>query len=217
MMTTDRRLPALAAVLVAALATLLAGAAPAAAHAVLTATQPERGATVADSLDAVQLEFSEPVSFAQVQVTGPQDTRVDDGTPVEGGTAVEQALAPVLEQGVYQVAFRVTSDDGHPVEGTFEFTYEGPVGTGGQDDAPAGASDDPPLEDTAGDADVVEEEEVVDAPGALANEDARDVDLGMPVLIIGLLALVAFTGAALIASRRRRGRGEESHGAEGQG
>lgn len=197
------RLPLAIAVVAAALLTVLLGAAPAGAHAVLTATAPERGATVAEQVDRVRLEFSEPVGFAQVQVTGPADDRVEEGTPVESGAVVEQPLAPVLEQGTYRVAFRVTSDDGHPVEGEFEFTYEGPVATDGTDDPPPASTDEPPPED-AGDG-IVEEDDPVDAPEELPTEEAAHVDLGLPVLGVAVLALIAFAGAALFISRRRGG------------
>lgn len=189
---------------------LVAGAPPASAHAVLIATQPERGTTVTEQLDAVSLQFSEAVSFAQVQVTGPDGERVEEGTPDEQGEAVSQPLGPVLEQGTYRVAFRVTSDDGHPVEGQFEFAYAGPVGTGGTDDPPS-ATEETPLPDGAEDPEVAADERGVEDAG-LEGEAARDVDLGAPVLIVALLVLVGLAGGAALAVRRRGGSagGQES-------
>lgn len=164
-----------------ALCGLVLLAAPVAAHAVLTGTQPERGATVTEQLDMVVLEFNEPVAFAQVQVAGPDGTRVEEGTPVERGETVQQALSSLLEPGAYTVAFRATSDDGHPIEDTFEFAYEGPVATGAAGDG--------------GD---------VDAGAADADpEEAGDVDLGAPVLVLAVFVLVGFAAAALWAVRRR--------------
>lgn len=207
---TDHRRAArsAAALVVAILAAAVLGAVPASAHAVLTATTPERGATVTEQLDVVTLQFSEAVAFPQVQITGPGGERVEEGLPVEGGQSVEQALPPVLEHGTYAVAFRVTSDDGHPVEGEFEFSYEGPVGTGDLDDPPAGDRAQPGTEEGGGE--VEEEEAAADLPSGAGIEDTRDVDLGGPVLVVALLALLGFAGAAVLAVRRRGGRGDRA-------
>lgn len=190
-----------AALVVAVLAAAVFGALPASAHAVLTATTPERGATVTEQLDVVTLQFSEAVAFAQVQITGPDGERVEEGLPVEGGQSVEQALPPALENGMYTVAFRVTSDDGHPVEGDFEFSYEGPVGTGDAEDPPPGDRGQPGTEEGVGE--VEDEGDTVDLSSGVGIEDTRDVDLGGPVLVVALLALLGFAGAAVLAVRRR--------------
>jgi len=191
---TAPRTCAVVVLLALALSGLVLLAAPVAAHAVLTGTQPQRGATVTDHLDLVVLEFSEPVAFAQVQVTGPDGTRVEEGTPVERGETVEQPLSSPLEPGTYTVAFRTTSDDGHPIEDTFEFAYKGPVTTGVAGDGG----------DDESETDLREEDEDVDAAGPDADsEEAGDVDLGVPVLVLAVLVLVGFAAAALWAVRRR--------------
>ena len=94
----------------------------AAAHDVLEKTTPADG-TVVDRLPgAVVLTFSEPpLSIgAQVVVTGPTGN-VASGTPTLDGRDVTQALAPTAPGGDYTVSYRVTSDDGHPVSGSFSF------------------------------------------------------------------------------------------------
>ncbi|HVL97924.1 MAG TPA: copper resistance CopC family protein [Egibacteraceae bacterium] len=185
-------------------AALVVGAGPAAAHAALVGAHPEDGATVTDELDMVVLEFDEPVGFAQVRVTGPDGQRVDEGQPGERGTTVEQPLAPVLPRGAYEVAFRVTPDDGHPLEGRVAFTYAGPVGTGDVGDPPPAAGDRAETVLPApGEADVREEQTGVEAEGMGAE---READLGYPVLVLALLVLLAAAGGAALFVRRR-GRG----------
>lgn len=109
-----------------ALAAALFGAlwaSAASAHAMATKTTPASG----DVLDAppgeVVVEFNEPVTpvDAATGVVAPNGDRVDTGiTRAEDGTAITIAVDADLE-GTYLVSYRVVSDDGHPVAGTFTF------------------------------------------------------------------------------------------------
>lgn len=111
---------ALAAGLVLAL-----GAAPAYAHDELKSSNPADGATVATPPSQVVLTFEEPpvALGAQVVVTGP-DGPVSSGSPRLVGDDVVSDLQPQAPAGRYSVAWRVTSDDGHPVSGTLAFTAQ---------------------------------------------------------------------------------------------
>lgn len=104
-------------------------AAPAEAHTELLRSTPKAGSTVR-APSVVVLQFSEPVLDVglQVQVSGPGG-RVDDGPARRAGAGVLQALDPGLAAGAYRVIWRVTSDDGHPVQGTFGFTATDPGGS----------------------------------------------------------------------------------------
>jgi copper resistance protein C len=112
-----------------ALSGLLGPATPASAHAVLSESQPGAGATVTEPVPNVRLEFSEVVRFAQVRVVSPSGEDVTDGPTLEVGDVVEQPLVALVETGEYAVAYRATSEDDHPIEGTFTFDYQGPVET----------------------------------------------------------------------------------------
>jgi methionine-rich copper-binding protein CopC len=92
------------------------------AHDVLERTDPADGTTVTQLPGAVVLTFSEaPLEIGtQVVVTGPSGP-VSSGSPTIEGRAVTQALAANAPGGDYTVSYRVTSDDGHPVTGTFSF------------------------------------------------------------------------------------------------
>jgi hypothetical protein len=109
------------AVLALAAAGVAGSASAASAHATLDSTSPRAGAVVQAPLTAVRLTFDEAVaSPAFIAVTGPQG-RVDTG-----GTRVDDAVVSVglkdpLPAGRYTVAFRVVSDDGHPVESSYTF------------------------------------------------------------------------------------------------
>lgn len=106
---------------------------PAAAHGRLESSTPAAGAVVDVSPDSITLTFNEPVSvsYARVSVTGPDaatGTWQQGGMTSVGDTAT-QAIGPLGAAGVYSVAWRVVSVDGHPVSGDFSFTLT-TAGTG---------------------------------------------------------------------------------------
>jgi len=103
---------------------LVAGPVPlAAAHDELTGTEPADGTTVGAAPTQVRMEFSGEIASVGsfVTVTGPLGT-VTDGTPQIEGTDVVQPLVADTPPGEYAVVWRVTSQDGHPISGEFDYT-----------------------------------------------------------------------------------------------
>lgn len=133
------------AVLLAGLACawLLLACAPALAHATLVEASPLQGSEVSKSPERVELHFSEPVDaeFDPVVVRAAGGARVDahDGRVDPEDARVVLADLEKLPEGSYTVKWRVTSIDGHVVEGRYTF-------------AVAAAEEDRPSED-AGDRD----------------------------------------------------------------
>ena len=119
-----RRARRAALMIAVALGAIAASASPAAAHATLLQTTPGDEAIVEKAPGTVELRFSESVkaSTGGVTVFGPKGDRADRGSVQrrDGGTVV---IAPVdaSAQGTYTVAWRVTSDDGHTITGSFVF------------------------------------------------------------------------------------------------
>lgn len=105
-----------------ALGLLVAVPTTALAHDVLERTDPAEGTSITHLPKVVTLTFSEaplPIG-SQVVVTGPSGP-VGDGAPTVNGRDVTQTLSPTAPAGDYTVSYRVTSDDGHPVAGSFSF------------------------------------------------------------------------------------------------
>jgi copper resistance protein C len=173
---------------VLALSGLLAPATPASAHAVLSETQPGAGATVTEPVPNVRLEFSEVVRFAQVRVVSPSGEDVTDGPALEVGDVVEQPLISLVETGEYAVAYRATSEDDHPIEGTFTFDYQGPVESVDAEATAAPRTTEPQPED----------------PAPTPTEEARAPagDDG-PGLLLPALLLLAVGAGAVMALRAR--------------
>ncbi len=117
------------AVVVVALLTL-GPAAPAGAHATLQDTSPAGDALVDEVPPAVTLTFDEPVTATTgaVQVIAPSGSRVDGAVEsLDGGRTVSVAVDGDTV-GTYTVAFRVVSDDGHTVSGSFVFDVQTSTG-----------------------------------------------------------------------------------------
>jgi copper transport protein len=111
---------------------LLAGAAPASAHAALTGSNPTQGSVVDKAPAQVSLTFSEQVSLndESLQVLDPKGGRVDAGGASDlGGDTYGLKLRPGLPDGTYTVTYQVVSADSHPVSGAFTFSVGAPSQT----------------------------------------------------------------------------------------
>jgi copper transport protein len=88
-MTVDRRrvTTVLVALLIGLFGSLLA-AAPASAHAALTASDPANGSVVPDAPNRVTLTFSESVQLisGKIRVLAPDGSRADQGDPTVSGS-----------------------------------------------------------------------------------------------------------------------------------
>ncbi|MEU8268383.1 copper resistance CopC family protein [Sphaerisporangium sp. NPDC049002] len=111
--------------LVVAIVLGTAFAAPALAHTALKSSDPKKGATV-ESLDEVTLTFNEAVRFPVVLVRDAGGHAYHDGKPKIDGPKVIQKVSGALPSGKYTIAWRVVSDDGHPIEGEIPFTVKAP-------------------------------------------------------------------------------------------
>lgn len=108
---------------------LLIGAGSASAHAALIATDPVDGSEVAQGPERVQLTFNEAISpsFATLTVVGPDDRLWSKGDVTVEGSSISIAVGDLGPVGEYHIAYRVTSADGHAVQGinSFTLTQEG--------------------------------------------------------------------------------------------
>lgn len=169
----------------AAFALTLFTAAPAAAHDELVGTTPSASASPAKAPEQVVLRFSEPPGTVGTQVTVKDASGKDwaAGKPTLSGSNVVTPLRSGANAGKYTVAWRVVSDDGHPVSGTLAYT----VTTG------SSAANTPDPSATAG--------SVADRPSsAQANRDSKVLTGILAAFLVIVLAGVA----ALLMKRQRR-------------
>jgi copper resistance protein C len=128
---------------------LLLACAPALAHANLVEASPPRGGEVSKSPERVELRFSEPVEaeFDPVVVRAADGARLDAHDARVDPEDARVVLADVerLSKGSYTVKWRVTSIDGHVVEGRYGFAvvaaretpFEGDSGAKGSENEAA--------------------------------------------------------------------------------
>ncbi|MDN5790280.1 MAG: copper resistance protein CopC [Micrococcales bacterium] len=161
------------------------------AHDVLEKTTPANGTTVAQLPQEVILTFSDtPIEVGtQIIVTSPSGN-VANGAPTIDGPQVVQQLLPQAPAGDYTVTYRVTSQDGHPISGTFGF--HATVGLDGSTATPA-ATVHAPLEDSA---------ETASA------DESRFVPILLTTVAVILFGILI--GLAVRVAARRRGRTDNS-------
>ena len=101
----------------------------ASAHAQLTTSIPLANQTVEVLPKLLWIEFDgDLMTFGdknpnEIKVLDSKLKRVDIGGTIIGGARISTKLKSGLIQGRYQVKYRIVSEDGHPVEGNFFFTY----------------------------------------------------------------------------------------------
>ena len=193
-----------------ALAGVLLAALPASAHDRLVGSDPESGAVLTEVPEQAVLTFSSSVQeIGTVLELHDEDGQVvgDAPTQVEGRD-VAIAVPQDLGAGDYEVVYRVTSSDGHPISGEVPFTLD--VAAPAPTTAAPTASAEPtpsagatPTSGATASLSATAPEAVDDAEAA--STSAQD---GVPWTAVGvvavLVALAALVGAVL--SRRRRPR-----------
>ncbi|MFS0884486.1 copper resistance protein CopC [Aeromicrobium sp. 179-A 4D2 NHS] len=119
---------------------VLAPAVPAQAHTGLISSDPADDSTAQTTPERIQLRFTDPMSseFSKVSITiGTSPRRVLVVDPETSGSTVSVDLSdvelPPPPRGsgdvAWDVAYRVISADGHPVDGTIRFTAPLPPAT----------------------------------------------------------------------------------------
>lgn len=207
-------------VLAVAAAVVLLGAGAAQAHNTLVSTDPADGSTVAVAPARVTLTFNEPARSlgTEIVVTAPDGTAVSTGAAVLDGGAVSQDVTGSLPAGAYTVTWRVTSADGHPLEGVLSFTATDATTVGAAVTptptptttptpaitAPAAAASIEPVAPTG---------QATMAPAVPDQDEDADGGLLSGVVIAGVAALVVagvVAGAVLVGRRRAHARRSHS-------
>lgn len=107
----------------------LAAVSPALAHTQVVSSEPEEGAYLQRAPERVSLTFDGSVEaeFSPLEVYDEQDERVDLDNARLGqeDTVLMVDLEEGLGGGEYTVEYRYTGLDGHPIEGSYEFSVSG--------------------------------------------------------------------------------------------
>ena len=110
-------------------ASIFTGIPVASAHAQLISSNPVANKTISSLPNWVYLEFDGNLMIFgdknpnQIMIVDSKKKRVDVGGSVVGGARLSTKLKIDLKPGRYLVSYRIVSEDGHPVIGSFSFTY----------------------------------------------------------------------------------------------
>ncbi|MFC0033480.1 copper resistance CopC family protein [Micromonospora chaiyaphumensis] len=184
---------------VAAGVSVLLPAAPAAAHNSLTGSDPKNGARVATAPKRVELRFlaSPAPGSTKITITGPDNVPAAGGAPTFAGNRVSVPFRPGAA-GLYIVAYRVGSADGHPVSGEIRFTL-----TTGTAAAPPSATATPTSATPSTPAASPTTSAV--SPTPAADEVDSDGGTGWLWAVVVAVVLVALGGGLLLRRRSARG------------
>ncbi|MUM18065.1 copper resistance protein CopC [Mycobacterium sp. CBMA271] len=168
-----------------ALALSLALPGIASAHAVKVSSDPGENAVLSGPPAQVSATFNEPLQkrFAAITIIGP-DGKTDQwqsGDPVVSGATISVGMKSTAPAGKYAVNFRVISEDGHPVDGSWPFTI---TASGAPASAAAPTASQQPS-------------------ATAASTPANTTDGEMPMWPF-VVAVVVSVGAALIWTQRRQ-------------
>jgi copper transport protein len=129
-----RRAPvaALIGVLVATVLALGVSSGTVSAHAGLENSIPAASSVLAESPRAITLDFDEPIEarLTSIELFDSDATLIVTGAPSAAAADVVTASVPRLDDGLYAVVWRITSVDGHVIDGAFSFQ----VGSGAASD-----------------------------------------------------------------------------------
>ncbi len=110
-------------VALATVAAVLLPGAPAWAHNQLEGSSPASGAVLRVAPSTVTLRFTQELnpSFTTIAVSDAARHRVPASEPVVDGNSGSVTVDGPMGNGVYTVAFRTVSVDGHTVQGSYSF------------------------------------------------------------------------------------------------
>lgn len=178
---------------------LTAAPVPALAHDTLLSSTPQDGAATQEAPQEIELTFSAPPQDVgtQIRVTDAEGADVTQGAPeIQGDAAVQDLAESAQEPGEYTVVWRVVSSDGHPIEGTFDYTVDG--GAEGAASASSGSTPSQDAAEGAGSAAATPE----DAQGASSEESDDDGGSAVTLLVVGGIAVLGAVAAAIVMMRR---------------
>jgi len=174
----------------------------ASAHDTLTSSSPAAGESLEQAPRTLELTYSDEVLNLSpvVRLSNSVGEEIFTETPTVTGNTASIDLPP-LPADDYQVLWRVVSSDGHPIEGTVDFTVtvgaDATDATDTDEEEPTTGANEPSAEATPTDQ--------ADAPQT--EQDQSGLPLGMILGSVALLLVLAVVGAIILRMRRRSGPG----------
>ncbi len=202
----------------------LAATTPAFAHDTLTGSNPENNSVISAMPATLTLEFNEAMLDigTTIKLTDHDGSAVTTTTPTTSGATVSTEVpdAATAAEGAYSLAWRVVSQDGHPIEGTIEFTVS-------NEKAPSTGSSTPSVSATASaETGATDEHESADEHDSESEHDSAEqvsssneavdstdtASTGTAVLWTGgaIVVVIAALVVVILTRRRKTGSGSDT-------
>lgn len=176
------------------------GSTAASAHAELTGSNPVADSVIGMLPPSVELTFGEPLMVVagseaanQVTVTNADGKRIDKKTTTVTDRVASVELDTAAGDGKYTVAYRVVSEDGHPIDGKFQFEVS--------EAARSGVAEPMPVNEMPSDAPTAVIAPAPE-PDGVNNSGDGDAPAVWPWFVAGGFVVIA-AGAAIFVLRRR--------------
>jgi hypothetical protein len=184
--------------------TALAGTAPAQAHDALASTSPAEGQTITTNPGKVSITLTNAPETGVpgsniIQVIAPDGHTVSTGDITVDGATLSTA-ADIDHPGEHTVQWRAVSADGHPIEGSFTFTYAAEGETHSEAATPVTSAASAPATTAA---ETQAPETQASSPASSQTPDNTGWFIGIGAVLLILVAV----GAYLIGRRGKAGSG----------
>lgn len=166
----------------------------ASAHSTLTASFPAEGETVTEPLTEVHLIFSAGIEQGSTMVLTQQEETSDFTEIILTDTEMTGTLPAELADGAYLVEWRVLSEDGHPLEGSYTFEVDANVAAEEQE-----VQEEVESEEAA----EIVTQDATPSPFAVNETAPNEPTAFSPFIIIAVIALAGLIGAILVLRRNR--------------
>jgi len=174
---------------------------PASAHADLVSTDPVDGSVLQSAPESITLSFNSQIldGMAELAVTNSAGVLVT-GVIAESAQTTATALWPVdLPGDSYKIAYRIVSEDGHPITGSFSFNYP-TAETASPSESPSESA--PDLTTAEPEVSTMQTPSQESAPAVPTSAESPSESGSMLVWVLGFLALALVVAGYFIWRKR---------------
>ena len=163
------------------------------AHTGLESSTPSQGSTVTEKLEEITLTFLTKIEeTSSFTVTNSSDESVEVENITVNNNTLTGNVVESLENGPYQINWKIIGVDGHPIDGVVEFVLEAP-------------EESEAVEPTTQPTDVEEPEvSITDEPETTVEAEEKEESSNSTVGIIVVLVIIAALAAWWMTRRNKK-------------
>ena len=166
------------------------------AHSYLSGSNPTEGEVLTEAVQEITLYFKGNImegSFLSIETINGEEIKVNN---IEIGDGyLTGALAEPLTNNEYIVNWSIISADGHPLEGTYSFTVNVPIGTEPSEEA---SEKQPSKSDSEEEDQILNEEN-----GKVDVEVSPEESNSLIFIVLAIAAIVLFASFAFVLKRKK--------------